>query len=201
VTIEVDTRTRILVAAVACVGRAGLDKTSLEDVAQEAGLSRATVYRYFEGGRDQLVAAAVAWEVANYLARLGAATAPEPDLEAKLVRGLLFGHRAIDEHALLQRLLSTERDALLPNLRSVMPMMQRLVRSAIRAELESVAVRPEVDRDDAADYLTGLFLSYLGSPGQWDLDDEEAVRRLVRTQFLAGIVPRATDVTGENPWQ
>jgi len=201
VTVEVDTRTRILTAAVACVGRAGLDKTSLEDVAQEAGLSRATVYRYFEGGRDQLVADAVAWEVANYLARLGAATAPEPDLEAKLVRGLLFGHRAIDEHALLQRLLSTERDVLLPNLRSVMPMMERLVRTAIRAELETVAVRPEVDRDDAADYLTGLFLSYLGSPGRWDLDDEDSVRRLVRTQFLAGIVPRATDVTGENPWQ
>ncbi|HEY5153468.1 MAG TPA: TetR/AcrR family transcriptional regulator [Acidimicrobiales bacterium] len=200
-TVEVDTRTRILTAAVACVGRAGLDKTSLEDVAQEAGLSRATVYRYFEGGRDQLVADAVAWEVANYLARLGAATAPEPDLEAKLVRGLLFGHRAIDEHALLQRLLSTERDVLLPNLRSVMPMMERLVRTAIRAELETVAVRPEVDRDDAADYLTGLFLSYLGSPGRWDLDDEDSVRRLVRTQFLAGIVPRATDVTGENPWQ
>ena len=198
---EVDTRTRILAAAVACVERSGLGKTSLEDVAQEAGLSRATVYRYFDGGRDQLVADAVGWEVGNYLARLAEATSPEPDLEAKLVKGLMFGHQAIDDHVLLQRLLSTERDALLPSLQSVMPVMEGLVRSAIRTELDRAPVRAGLDRDDAADYLTGLFLSYLGSAGQWDLADADAVRRLVRTQFLAGILAEPTDVTGDHPWQ
>ena len=198
---ELDTRTRILAAAVACVERSGLGRTSLEDVAQEAGLSRATVYRYFEGGRDQLVADAVGWEVGNYLTRLDEAIAPEPELEAKLVTGLMFGHQAIDDHVLLQRLLSTERDALLPSLQSVMPVMETLVRAAIRTELDRAPVRDGVDLDDAADYLTGLFLSYLGSAGQWDLTDAEAVHRLVRTQFLAGVLAPATDVTGENPWQ
>ena len=67
--------------------------------------------------------------------------------------------------------------------------------------------------------MTGLFLSYLGSPGQWDLTDEAAVHRLVRTQFLAGVLDRPdrrpgepsrpsggsdvglTDVTPTDPWQ
>jgi AcrR family transcriptional regulator len=198
---DLDTRTRILVAAVACVERAGLARTSLEDVAREAGVSRATVYRHFEGGREQLVAEAVAWEVTTYLTRLVDATATEPDLESKLVRGLLFGHRAIDEHALLQQLLSTEPEVLLPNLRSVLPFMEDLVRAYLRTELTALAVRPGVDLDDAADYLTGLFLSYLGSPGQWDLSDETAVRHLVRTQFLGGIIASPTDVTEPKPWQ
>src|SRR6476660_8543910 len=41
------TRTRLLQATLSCVERWGLEKTSLEDVARQAGLSRATVYRYF----------------------------------------------------------------------------------------------------------------------------------------------------------
>ena len=31
-------------------------------------------------------------------------------------------------------------------------------------------------------------LSYIGTPGSWDLDDPEAVRRLVRDQLLAGVI-------------
>jgi len=38
---------RVLDAALTCVGRVGLAKTTLDDVAREAGCARATVYRYF----------------------------------------------------------------------------------------------------------------------------------------------------------
>ena len=108
-----DTRTRILEAAVACIERWGLAKTSLEDVATEAGLSRATVYRYFAGGRDELVTETIGWEVADYLGRLADAVEPERGIEAKLVRGLVFGHQAIEDHLLLQRVLSTEPELFL----------------------------------------------------------------------------------------
>jgi AcrR family transcriptional regulator len=195
------TRERILAASLACVERWGLAKTSLEEVAQQAGLSRATVYRYFPDGREQLISETIAWEVGNYLDRLAEVTAPEPDLEAKLVRGLVFGHRAIDEHALLQRLLSTEAELFLPDLQSVMSVMEELVRRGIRVALEAAPVRPGLDLDQAAAYITGLLLSYLGSPGQWDLGDEQAVRRLVQSQFLAGVLVPATDVTSPDPWQ
>src|SRR3954471_14382319 len=54
-------RDRILEATCACVARYGLAKTTVEDAAREAGLSRATVYRYFPGGKDQLIAEVIAW--------------------------------------------------------------------------------------------------------------------------------------------
>ena len=184
----VDTRTRILEAAVACVERWGLAKTSLEDVATEAGLSRATVYRYFGGGRDELVSETIAWEVAKYLGRLADAVDPERGIEDKLVRGLVFGHQAIDDHLLLQRVLSTEADLFLADFQPVMPVMAALVQSEVGRLLADEQVRPGLDVDEAAGYIAGLFLSYLGSPGQWDLTDEPAVHRLVRTQFLAGVL-------------
>jgi len=41
---------RMVAAAVRCVARWGLAKTSLDDIAREAGSSRATAYRVFPGG-------------------------------------------------------------------------------------------------------------------------------------------------------
>lgn len=46
---------RIIDAATRLFSTAGIADTSVEDVAREAGLSRATVYRHVEGGRDEIV--------------------------------------------------------------------------------------------------------------------------------------------------
>ena len=49
-----DTQARILEAALACVKRWGIEKVTLNDIAQEAGVTRPTVYSYF-GSRDEVV--------------------------------------------------------------------------------------------------------------------------------------------------
>ena len=51
-------RRAILDAALACIARVGLAKTTLDDVAREAGCARATVYRCFPG-KQQLLGALV----------------------------------------------------------------------------------------------------------------------------------------------
>src|SRR5262245_45253316 len=43
---------RILAATLRCLGKWGTVKTTLDDIAREAGCSRATVYRTFPGGKD-----------------------------------------------------------------------------------------------------------------------------------------------------
>jgi hypothetical protein len=48
-----------------------------------------------------------------------------------------------------------------------------------------MAEGPELDA--AADFLARMVLSYIGSPGRWDLNDPEQVARLVRAELLAGI--------------
>jgi AcrR family transcriptional regulator len=57
---------RIIDAAERCFDRWGAAKTSIDDVANEAGLSRATVYRYF-GNRSELITAVGirAWDRAS----------------------------------------------------------------------------------------------------------------------------------------
>jgi AcrR family transcriptional regulator len=57
---ENEARRRIVEAATACIDRVGLAKTSLSDIATEAGVTRQTVYRYFPSLADILTAVAVA---------------------------------------------------------------------------------------------------------------------------------------------
>jgi len=182
------TRDRLLQATLSCVERWGLAKTSLEDVAREAGLSRATVYRYFPGGRRQLVSETVTWEVGRFFARLEEEVDVEPDLATKLVRGLVFGHRAIQEHGLLQQLLRVEPGEILEELSASGPLVGDAIGSYLLDQLDREQLRDGTDPTEAAEYLTRLFLSYLGSQGQWDLTDPVEVERLVRTQFLAGVI-------------
>ncbi len=43
------------------------------------------------------------------------------------------------------------------------------------------------DLDVASDFLARMALSYISSPGRWDLNDPEQVSLLVRSELLAGI--------------
>jgi AcrR family transcriptional regulator len=52
------TRQRIIDAALACLDRWGLEKTSLHDIAREAGVTRPTVYSYF-ANREEVIQAAM----------------------------------------------------------------------------------------------------------------------------------------------
>lgn len=183
-------RRRILEATLRCVERWGLAKTSIEDVATAAGLSRATVYRYFPGGRDEVISETVLWEVGNFLQTLGEAVADDHGLHEKLVHGLRVGQRAIDEHTLLQQVLSTEPEALLRELAASAPHLHDVLRESIADDLRREGVRDGVDIDAASAYLARMFLSHVGSHGRWNLDDADEVDRLVRTQFLAGILAR-----------
>ncbi|MCU0268309.1 MAG: TetR/AcrR family transcriptional regulator [Acidimicrobiales bacterium] len=186
-----DTRTRLLEAALACIERDGLSNTSLEDVAVEAGVSRATLYRTFPGGREQLLSDTVAFEVGRFLVRLEAAVRDEQGIAALLRAALAVGHAAMEEHTLLQQVLSTDRDVILRELVQTGPVMVAAIEAYLAERLAGETLHAGVDREDAARYLTRLFLSYLGSPASWDLHDPVAVERLVATQFLAGILAPA----------
>ena len=98
------------------MARRGIAKTTVEDVAREAGLSRATVYRTFPGGRDELVDATVAWATLDFFAKLYDRIQGAASLEEVMERGIMFAHRSILEHEVLQRVMQTEPDKLLPAL-------------------------------------------------------------------------------------
>lgn len=182
-----DLREHILEGAYACIARHGMAKTTVEDVARQAEVSRATVYRYFPGGKDQVLRDTVNWEAARFLDRLAGATAGAPDFATLLEEALLFARRALEQHDVLQKMLQTEPDTLISRLTIGGDRLVRLIKAWLTPHLAIAELRPGVSVEAAADYLARMMLSFIGSQGQWDLTDRAQVATLVRTEFLAGI--------------
>ena len=197
-----EVRERILQATYDCVARWGLAKTTVADAARQAGVSRATVYRYFPSGRGELLGAVVAWEYARFFSRLYDEVYSAATLEEVMERGLLFARRAIEGHEVLQRLLETEPEALLPTLGVQSQGTHEAIAAFFAPYLALHRLAPGVDVGEASDFLGRMVLSYIASPGRWALDDPEQVARLVRAELLAGIVgpaDRGPGVTSSGP--
>lgn len=186
-----DARQRILEATYTCVARWGLSKTTVEDAAREAGLSRATVYRYFPGGRDELLDAVVSWQHLKFFGRLYEEVHGAASLEEVLERGLSFARRAVLEHEVLQMVLRTEPRVLLPKLTVESNRTVGLISGFLLPYLQDHELAPGVGVHEAADFLARMILSYISSPGHWDLTDPEQVATLVRFELLPGVVGRS----------
>jgi AcrR family transcriptional regulator len=182
------TRERLLAATFACVARYGIGKTTVEDVAREARMSRATVYRHFPGGKDELVRTTIRWETTRFFVRLAEAVEDAPDFPSMLEEALLYAHRAVEQHGVLQKVLQTEPELLLPQLTIESERIRTAIAAFLVPALERQALRPGLDSPRAADYLARMILSFIGQQGRWDLTDPEQVRRLVRTELLAGVL-------------
>jgi AcrR family transcriptional regulator len=187
VPVQGDTQERIAGAALRCIARWGVGKTTLDDVAREAGCSRATVYRAFPGGKDSLIDAVVQLEAGRLLAGLAAELAGADNLEELLVAALVRASRSLRDHAALQFVLAYEPEVILPRIAF------RRLDSVFHlvALVAGPFLAPHVGDDHAArvaEWLVRLVLSYTLSPSPYvDMCDESSTRQFVRTFVLPGL--------------
>jgi AcrR family transcriptional regulator len=166
-----DTRERILDATLAAVSAYGLSRVTLDDVAREAGLSRQTVYRYF-GTRDALLAATIEREERGFIDRMVTAAYRHEDLRPAMEAAIAEGLSAARAHPLLDRLLATEPEALLPSLlggaNQVLSTAQPVVEELLRTFAPHLGAR-EVAL--AAEATSRLLVSYALTPSATDVED------------------------------
>ena len=160
------TRERILDAAFDALEDFGLSRTTVEDVAQRAGLSRQTVYRYFPS-KDALILSLVAREEEQFIAGVRDAVEGHSDLGPSIANGIRFVLRFAREHALLDRLVTTDPLAFLPYLTTRgLPVVVR----AREAMVELVAPRaphlPAEALRGALDAATRAIVSYVLTPSE-----------------------------------
>jgi AcrR family transcriptional regulator len=182
---------RVLGATITCLSRWGMAKTTLDDIAREAGVSRATVYRLFPGGKDTVVKAAVAAELETFAHGLAARLTGLDSLEDVLVGTLTYATTALRQHPALQYLLEHEPDQVLPHL-AFANFDQVLAGAAV---LGGPWLAPHVGAegaDRAAEWVARLICSYSLSPSEWfDLGDDDDARRFTRTFLLPGLLRKA----------
>ena len=184
-------RVRIVDGTLRCIARQGIGKTTLDDIAREAGYSRATVYRLFPGGKESVLAAVFDTELARFYSALAVRLGDADNLEDVLVAGIAEGTAMIAGHPALTYLLEHEPGVILPYL-AFAPMDALLARAST---MLAPFLGRFLDTDEAervAEFGTRIALSYLSCPAAGtDITDREDVRMLVRRFILPGVTPGA----------
>ena len=185
---------RILDATMTSLTRFGFAKTTIDDVAREAGCSRATVYRYF-ANRNALVVAAVDRELAVLTDAITAAAAAADTLEDAIVAMFVTAARRITAHAALQRALELEPEVVLPSLS--FEGGDRLFAEATERFAPVFARFLPPDRAPrAAGWCTRVLLAYLHPDrSPLSMTDDESVRALVRRHVIPAVSLHSTSPT------
>ncbi|CAN5481619.1 hypothetical protein BH24ACT4_BH24ACT4_01960 [soil metagenome] len=185
---------RALDAAVELVARWGLTKTTLGDVARTAGMGRATLYRAFPGGRDQLVDMLGQREVAGFLQVVADAFDVAPDLPSALADGLHAAATHLEGHAAARFVLEHEPELAVPVLGfAEMDRLLMVARLDLAPHLAPHLDPEHSDRAEragwAVEWLARMFLSSLvTTTSTFDLTDADACRRLVARYVVPALV-------------
>jgi AcrR family transcriptional regulator len=177
---EDEARRRIVEAATACLDRAGLAKTSLSDVAAEAGVTRQTVYRYFPGLKDILRAVALAG-VEEFAGRMERHLATFGTAAEAAVESVVFAVRTLPGEPHMGLLLQAgEADFFTDGVISPLAFSYgaRILRN-LPVDWAAAGIATDEDLRGLAEVLMRLFLSFLQYPSTPPPADDE-LRALVR---------------------
>ena len=183
-------RERVLDAAESCLQRFGLAKTTVEDVAQASGLSRATVYRQF-GSRDALLLAVaardaerVAGQAERYLRRF-------EDVGSWIVEGMLFCLREIPKRPVLSQFLAPQElgaaSRMLLTSDRMLAIGSEILRPVFEPTRRQGLLQADLELDALMEWVLRILMSLLAVPGPPSRTEED-LRGLLRKMLLPAVL-------------
>jgi AcrR family transcriptional regulator len=183
-------RERVLDAAESCLERFGLGKTTVEDVAQAAGLSRATVYRLF-ANRDELVLAVVAREADRAAAEAEVYLRRFDDVGTWIVEGILFCLSEIPKRPLLSQLLAPQElgaaSRLVLSSERMLAIGTEILRPMFEPARRQGVLREELELEALIEWVLRILMSYLAVPSAHSRSEED-LRHMFRTLLLPAVL-------------
>jgi len=171
---------RVLDAAKSCCERWGFAKVTIDDIAAESGVSRATLYRLFPGGKDVLFDALRVRELEDFFALLASQVETTDNLDDLLVATVVAATRELraDQHLALM-MASEPGEALSQLTVAGLPRIIRMATVTLTPLVGSYV--PPQTATRLIDVLARLTISYFLAPSDdVDLGDENSARNFLR---------------------
>lgn len=183
-------RERILDAATECLLTEGIDARLHAMIAERAGISRPTVYKYV-GDQSAIVAAILDRELDKFFGAAVPILRRSDDLEAHLIDAIVFVVDYARSHILLQKALADHPELILPVLTTgAEPLIDRVVDlfgDQLSRALNQAAPTPLTPRA-AAEWSYRIVVSLITTP-------TAALDRAGTRRYVESLV-RLTDIAG-----
>ena len=157
------TEVRILTAALALIGRRGVRRLAMQEISEAAGVSRATLYRYFPSKEDVLAAAA--------------------DPQERIAAFMSYSFSFIRSHS-ARSLFESEPGYVLGYLLDHLPSLREELLVRLGDDLGAVpaVAAGDLDREQLADLIVRLFAASWIVP---ESDDASLVKSVNRILHIA----------------
>jgi TetR/AcrR family transcriptional regulator, repressor for uid operon len=191
-----ETRANVLDAAYEQFSRMGIQRSTMEDVARRAGVSRITVFRRFVT-MDAMVEQVVRREFRRYFDRFRNEIKQAETAADRVVLGFVSSLQALRRNPLIGGLMAADPDALIPStIRDggrTLATVRAFVAGQLRREQDAGNVSRDVNVDVVAELMVRVCSSFLVIPSHIiDLDDDDQLADLAR-QFLVPMLEPAGD--------
>lgn len=175
---------RVLDAARTCCERWGRGKTTVDDIAAEAGISRATLYRMFPGGRDNLFEALRRQETEDFFVRLSESLTGATSFENLIVRSVVNSTSALHDDEHLRLMLASEPGEVVHDLTvEGLPVILRVATDFLTPWFAPHI--GEARSAELAEWLSRVVISYFLAPSTYhDLADEVSATDFVQRHVL-----------------
>jgi AcrR family transcriptional regulator len=174
------TEERILTAALGLIGRRGVRRLGMREIAEAAGVSRGTLYRYFPS-KDHVLAAAAAYDAQRFSDGLDVVLAATRSPGDRITAFMAYAFDFIRSHP-CRPLFESESGFVMGYLLDHLPALRAELVERLGDALEAVpaVASGSLGRDQLADVIVRLFASSWIIPETDDASLVQSVNRILQ---------------------
>jgi AcrR family transcriptional regulator len=182
---ELEAKSRVCTAALACLKRQGIEKTTMSDIAKQAGIARPTLYKYFKN-IEEVLSTAIDIEAYNFAESVVKHAQKFATIEERIVETIIYVVEELPKDPSLSIIINDDRAK---NLRDrAFSDEATLVFSEMTA-VPLIEIRPDL-RDqgvDISEIMSRFAISMILFPGKY-ANDYDGLRGLIKRRIVPGLI-------------
>lgn len=180
-----DAKNRLCMAALQCIKRLGLEKTTMSDIAREAGITRPTLYKHFKN-IDELLYTAIDNEAFRFAESVVTHARTFSTIEDRTIETIIYVVEKLPNEPYLSLVLSQEVGSALRE--RAFSDEATEVFSQMTAE-PLIEVCPELSDQgvEISEIMSRFAISMITFPGKFS-NDIDSLRALIKRRLLPGLL-------------